>query len=181
MSKRPRISVTERNQQTAAILDDPKYRKGIESPFGLPSQGIELKDPGWYCRWINDELMGGGNVWRKKNEAGYENVKPEDFRHPEQAKAFNVDASGNICMGSRGQIQLMKIPAVVAQARAMAKTERNYREMRDWTKEKQGLVEAVGAKFGSEAADYVDQHGQGGPFGGVKTYGERIEVREDGE
>lgn len=176
--KKPRISITERNQQTAAILDsDPRYRKGIESPFGVASQGIELKDPGWTVRWFNSAIM-ADHVWRNK-QIGWDEVKPDDLLHPEQAGAFGVSPSGSIVRGERGQEVLLKIPKEVNKARQLAKTARNLREMKDFDKQKQNMLSAAAANYGSEAADYLND--RVGPVGSVKTYAERIEVREDEE
>ena len=177
MSKRPRISVTERNQQTTELLNsDPRYRRGIDSPFGLPSEGIALKDKSRMCRWVNDELMGGGNVWRQK-QIGYDPVKLVDLEFPEQAGAYNVNAAGEICRGARGQEVLMMMPKEVYNMRQLAKAEKNFKDMKDFDKQKQDMLNAAAAKYGAEAADYLND--RVGPVGSVKTYGERIEVRED--
>jgi hypothetical protein len=179
MPKRPRISVTERAQQTAAVLDsDPRYRKGIESPFGLPSEGIALKDKSRTCRWMNDELMGGGNVWRKK-QIGYDPVKVEDLEFPEQIGAYNVNPAGEVTRGARGQEVLMMLPSAVYESRQMAKAKKNMADMRDFDKQKTDMVNATAARFGGEAGDYVNQHV--GPVGRVQTSYERIAVNETEE
>lgn len=178
MAKRPRISITERNQQTAALLDsDPRYRRGVDNPFGLPSVGIALKDPSYTVRWFNGRIM-TDKVWRAK-EIGWDPVRPEDLAHPDQIGAFNVSADGHIVRGERGEEALLKIPKVVYDARQAAKTERNLRDMRDFDKEKQRMVEATAAKFGGEAADYANEHV--GPIGSVTTKHERIAVSEAGD
>ena len=172
MARRPRISITERNSQTAAILDsDPRYRKGIANPFGLPSEAIRLTEPGWYCRWVNNSIL-TDKVWRSKN-VGYDNVKPADLADQEQLGMLQTDAAGCIVRGERGQEVLLKIPMAVRQAREDAKTARNLRDMRDTTKQREDLREAVGKQYGDQAADYLQ------PVGQVKTQYERIETTQE--
>lgn len=174
MSKRPRISVTERAAQTAAVLDsDPRYKRGVEAPFGLPSEGIALKDKSRTCRWMNDELMGGGNVWRKK-QVGYDPVRVEDLEFPDQIGAYNVNAAGEVVRGARGQEVLMMLPKEVYSARQTAKARKNMADMRDFDKQKAEMLNATAAQFGGEAADYVNDHV--GPVGRVQTSYERIAV-----
>jgi hypothetical protein len=59
---------------------------------------------------MNDELMGGGNVWRKK-QIGYDPVKVEDLEFPEQIGAYNVNPAGEVTRGARGQEVLMMLPS----------------------------------------------------------------------
>jgi len=175
-TKKPRVSITERGQQTAALLDsDPRYRRGIESPFGLASEQIRLKEPGWYVRWVNAAII-NDKVWRAKN-VGYDNVRPDDLADQEQLGMVKVNEAGHIVRGERGAEVLMKIPAPVYHERQLAKTRKNLADMRDYDKEKQRMVTAAAAKFGSEAADYLNQ--QVGPIGNVRDTYERIEVNED--
>ena len=176
MAKRPRISVTERGVQNAAILDsDPRYRKGISSPFGIASEAIQLKEPGWYCRWVNAGII-QDKVWRAKN-VGYDNVRPSDLADAEQLGQFQTDAAGCIVRGERGREVLLKIPMVVHAERQRAKTEKNLRDMKDYDRQKANMLEAAAAQYGAQAADYLAD--ESGPFGKITDKYERIEVAEE--
>lgn len=176
MAKIPRITVTDRNVNATAIMDsDPRYRRGIDSPFGIGSTPIDLKDSGRIARWFNSNVM-ADHVWRAK-QIGYDPITPDELANPEQAGAFHTDPAGFIVRGERGQEVLLSIPKVVHDARQMAKAEKNLKDMRDFDKEKTRMVEAAAAKYGGQAGDYLNDHV--GPIGTVRTNVERIQRTEE--
>lgn len=166
MAKRPRITVNERSAQAAAVLaSDPRYQRGIDHPFGLPSEAIRLKEPGWYCRWVNSAIL-SDKVWRNKN-IGYDNVRLADLADPEQIGMLSTDPSGNIVRGERGHDVLMKLPDAVYQARQAAKVEKNLSDMRDASGKQRKMLGEAAKDLG------------GNLVGNVQTSYERIETTEE--
>ncbi len=165
---RPRITVNERSAKAATILaSDPRYQRGIDSPFGLPSERIRLKEPGWYCRWVNSDII-NDKVWRNKN-IGYDNVRPEDLADQEQLGQLQTDVAGNIVRGERGREVLMKIPEAVNQARQAAKSEKNLRDMQDHSGKQRKMLAEAASDLG------------GNLVGNVTTQYERIESTEEAD
>lgn len=174
MSKKPRVTVTERDTQTDldVILSDPRYRARIDNPFGQPSSPILLKDDSRECRWFNAAIM-NDHIWRNKRK-GWDQVRLEDVVDPEQIGGYTLSPEGYVTRGERGQEILMSMPKIVRAAIQTAKMVRNNRSMAQPNALRDELAGAVGNQFGDEAGNFVQTHVN------LKENYERIE-RVDGE
>lgn len=173
MPRKPRIEVTERASQTttAVLLSDPRYQARLQNPFNEPSAPIELKDHSRECRWFNAALA-TDHIWRNKRK-GWDQVRPGDVADLEQIGGYNKSPDGFITRGERGHEVLMSMPKVVRQLIQIEKTKQNLRNVGNPNAMKNEIVNAAGAKLGSEAADYLNA--RGGPIGGVTDSYERVE------
>ena len=153
--RKPRISVLERR---------------LQNPFGEPSVEIRMKDPNVKPRWFNDDAR-PGQIHRAK-ELGWVPVDPDMVEDPDSI-GFHTVTAGQIVRGPRGQEVLMWMPLNEFNQIQLAKTEANYRAMRDFDRQKSDMLEAAAAKYGSEAADFLNDRVTAGSQ--VKDYHERIE------
>jgi len=174
--RKPRIEVTERDQQTTldALLSDPRYKARLENPFGQPSAPIDLKDSSRECRWFNAAIQ-TDHIWRNKRK-GWDQVRLEDVKDPEQIGGYVLSPEGYVTRGEQGHEILMSMPKIVRKAVQLAKVQHNQRHMGNPNAMKQEVVEAAGRALGSEAAEYLDGHI--GPVGGVTDSYERIQQVE---
>jgi len=156
--KKPRVTVTERNQQTEleVLLSDPRYKARLDNPFGQPSAPIELKDDTRECRWFNAAIQ-EDHIWRNKRK-GWDQVTPADVSDLEQLGGYSVSPEGFIVRGERGREILMSMPKQVIRAVRAAKTEHNNRTMGRAGALKAELTEAVSNKFGDEAGTFTQKH-----------------------
>jgi hypothetical protein len=179
MSRKPRISVTERDVQAPldVLLSDPRYKARLENPFGQPSAPIDLVDNSRECRWFNAAIQ-TDHIWRNKRK-GWDQVRLTDVADPEQIGGYILSPEGYITRGERGHEILMSMPKVVRAAVQAAKTEYNRRHMGNPNAMKKEVVEAAGRAIGSEAADYLNSHI--GPVGGVKDSHEIVERQVEPE
>lgn len=148
--------------------------RSLQSPFGIPSSPIELKEPGFVTHWCNTELKGGAQL-HYFTEHGYLKVKPEYLRDKDTFQ-FTVSPEGFVTRGERHKEILMYTTVSHAQSRQRKKTEENVRRMRSVNED---VVEAAGKKLGDEAADFLNR--QTRPVGRVTDSREVIEVQEGGE
>lgn len=160
--KSPRVTVLERR---------------LQNPFGEPSAPVEYKDPRRVGRWFNSSIV-ADKIWRAKHN-GWTPTRPEDVVDLDQIGGYVVSPDNVITRGERGQEVLMWMYAEDRDQIEWAKAKRNMADMRDFDKEKQKLVEAAAAKYGGQAADYLNA--RVGPVGTVTSGYERIERRPDGE
>ena len=161
-SKKPRVSVLERR---------------LQNPFGEPSAPITFKEPGRVARWFNGAII-TDKIWRAKYK-GWTPVRPDDLADLDQIGGYGVSAAGEIVRGERGQEVLMWMPAEDYEQIQLAKTRVNFELMRDFDKQKQEMLAGAAAKFGSEAADYLNA--RVGPVGSVRDTREIIERRPENE
>lgn len=173
MPRHPRIAVTERGSQTNldVLLSDPRYKARIANPFNEPSAPIALKDSNRECRWFN-AAKGSDHIWRSKRK-GWDQVRPSDVLDLEQIGGYNTSPEGYITRGERGQEVLMSMPKVVRTLIQSQKTRQNNANIGNPNATKNEVVNAAGAKLGSEAADYLDAHI--GPVGTITDSIERVE------
>lgn len=178
MPRKPRIEVTERGVQSAALLD-PRYNKRLQHPFGVPASEVQLKDAAWSARWMNGAI-GTDHIWRMK-QLGWDQVRLDEVADADQLGGYTV-TNGFVSRGERGQEVLMKQPKDVRKAVAMAKTRENNARMGNPNAVKKEVVEAAASAISAEAAEFLDgnlQAGHIGPTGGVNDYYERIERRPE--
>jgi len=158
MSKKPRVTVTERDQQAdlKVLLSDPRYKARLDNPFGAPSSPIALKDQTRECRWFNAAIQ-EDHIWRNKRK-GWDQVKPTDVDDLEQLGGYSVSPEGFIVRGERGREILMSMPKEVVRAVRAAKTEHNNRTVGRAGVLHDELSAAVGNKYGDEAGQFVHTH-----------------------
>ena len=158
MSKKPRVTVTERNLQTDldVLTSDPRYKARMDNPFGQPSAPIELKDTSRECRWFNASIQ-ADHIWRNKRK-GWDQVRPDDVVDLEQIGGYSLIPEGYIVRGERGQEILMSMPKVVRNAVQAAKTQWNNRNLANPNAVKSELASAAGEQFGDQAGEFVATH-----------------------
>jgi len=165
----PDISVIDRRLELSAIdLNDPRYRAGIQDPFGRTSTEVKLKDPAWVASWRNADY-GDDHIYHLKS-IGYEHVRPEDVADLEQLGGYTVIAGG-IVRGERGKEYLLKIPRVVFRARQASKTRKNLEMMKDQKGEQYRALNAFADAGGDADAAFK----QITPVGRVTDDYERVE------
>lgn len=173
----PRVAKTD----PSGAVNDPIRIKVLErrlqNPFGEPSAPIAFKDPRKVGRWFNGSIV-ADKVWRAKHN-GWTIAVPDDVEDLDQIGGYALNPSGQITRGERGQEVLMWMYAEDRAQIQWAKTQQNLKDMRDFDKQKQEMVQAAAAKFGGEAGDYLNK--RVGPVGGVTDNYERIERRDDAE
>lgn len=152
--------MTERNSQTDmdVLLSDPRYKARIDNPFGQPSSPIELRDDSKEARWFNAAIQ-TDHIWRNKRK-GWDQVKLEDVRDPEQIGGYILSPEGYVTRGERGQEILMCMPKAVRKAVAAAKIAHNNRSLAQPNVAKSEMTEAVGNQFGDQGASFVQTHVQ---------------------
>ncbi|SRR6266571_525848 len=170
--RKPRIAVTERDQQTDLdILTDPRYAARLQHPFEEPSSPIALKDSTRVCRWFN-AAVATDHIWRSKRK-GWDQVRPEDVRDLDQIGGYNKSPDGYITRGERGQEVLMSMPRDVRHLIQQAKTRANIELVGRPNAMKNAVVQAASEQLGDEAASYLQDHI--GPVGTVTDTIERVE------
>lgn len=153
---KPRVSVLERR---------------LQNPFGEPSQKIRFKNANTEARWVNDDAR-PGNVHRAK-ELGWVPVTPDMIEDLDSIGFHQLNPANQITRGARGAEVLMWMPKSDYKQIQLAKTRKNLEDMRDFGKEKQQMLAAAAKNFGSEAADYLNDHT--GPTGYVRDNIERVQ------
>lgn len=177
---RPRKEQTE---NPVAVVEQPKSRKPhievlerrLQSPFGMPSRAIQLKEPGWTVRVFNRGIK-GDKIWEAEQN-GWQKVKREELADPEQMGGFDVSPEGYVVRGERGQELLMKMLTDWYNQIQRAKADVNIRNMKRPGAVKNEVVAAAGQRFGGQAADYIDRHVQ--IVGDVVDKKERIQSVEE--
>ena len=154
---KPRVSVLDRR---------------LNDPFGMPSIPIQFKDSSLLARWFNSAIS-NDKIWIAKQVQGWNTVTPDMLVDLDQIGGHNISPTGFITRGERGQEVLMCMPRDAYDQIQMAKTRKNMERMGRSNATKQEVVEAAGAKYGDEAADFLNRHV--GPVGGVQDSYERIE------
>lgn len=147
----------------------------LQNPFGEESAPVRFKEKGKIGRWFNGSIV-ADKVWRAKNN-GWSLVFPDDIADLDQIGGHSVSVTGNIVRGERGQEVLMWMYDDDFKQIQWAKTKKNMSDMKDFDKEKLRMINAAAAKFGGEAADFLNK--RVGPVGGVTDSYERIERRPD--
>jgi hypothetical protein len=157
--KRPSISILERRAQGVNV-------HGSGSPI------IELKDPGWSVRWFNAEIK-ADHIWAAKNQKGWESVRPEELKDPEQVGGFQTSPEGFVVRGERGRELLMKMPADYRVQIERQKAALNIRNM-DPHRTKADVATAAGQQLGDQAGQFINDNVS--LVGSIKTSRERIAV-----
>lgn len=160
---KPRVSVLERR---------------LQNPFGEPSQTIRFKgsDRSIMGRWFN-EATKPGQIHRAK-ELGWVPVSADMIQDLDSLGFHTINAAQQISRGPRGEEVLMWMPRDDYERIQFAKARKNLEDMHDFDKEKHKMLNAAAAKFGGNAADYLNKHV--GPIGNVTDNLERVE-RLEGE
>ncbi len=176
--RKPRIEVTERDQQTPLdVLADPRYQARLQHPFEEPSSPIALKDSSRVCRWFN-AAVATDHIWRSKRK-GWDQVRPDDVLELDQIGGYNQSPDGYITRGERGQEVLMSMPRDVRHMIQQAKTRANIELVGRPNAMKQAVVQAASEQLGDEAASYLQDHI--GAVGNVTDSIERVERLEPDE
>ena len=149
----------------------------LQNPFGEPSVAIQFKEGGWVPRWFNGAIS-SDKVWRAKHIKGWELVEPDMLVDLDQIGGFQLDPAGHITRGERGQEVLMRMRTEDYEAISKAKTRENRRLAGNPHAQSAAVAEAVGAKYGEEAAHFVSQQSR---FVKVEDSKERIERMETDE
>lgn len=162
--KRPQIDILERRLAGGSV-------------FGLGSPTIELKEPGWECRWFNSEVA-ADHIWRAKNRKGWDNVRPEELADPEQIGGYQTSPDGFVVRGEKGREVLLKMPSDYRRQIERKKAQENIRNM-DPHRQKVQVAEAAGKQFGDEAGSFINKNVN--LIGNITTTRERIAVSPDAE
>ncbi len=144
----------------------------LNNPFGIPSVPIQFKDRGLTARWFNGAIS-NDKIWVAKQVQGWAHVTPDMLVDMDQIGGHNVNPSGYITRGERGQEMLLCMPTVAFDQIQWAKARKNLERMGDSAKTKAEVVQAASAKYGDEGASFLHEHV--GPIGGVQDSYERIE------
>jgi hypothetical protein len=152
VKKRPTIEILERRA------------KGI-GVHGTGTPSIQLREPGFDCRWFNSEVS-PDHVWRAKNQKGWENVTPAELADPEQIGGFQTSPDGFVVRGEKGREVLLKMPTSYRAQIEMQKAKENIRNM-DPHRQKAEVANAAGKAMGDEAGSFIDK--QVSVIGSVKT------------
>lgn len=121
----------------------------LQNPFGVPSETITLKQPGWTVRIFNAAIA-ADHVWRATHK-GWEFVRWSELAAPEQAGGFQKGPDGRIVRGERGQEVLMKIPTADWARIQRAKEDANLRVVRNPGAQADELKQAGAVALGHEA------------------------------
>lgn len=156
---RPAVSVRERRMQGVSL-------RGTGAP------PIQLREPGWECRWFNSEVK-ADHIWYAKNELGWESVIPADLSDPEQVGGFQVSPEGHVVRGEKGREVLLKMPVADRKQIERQKSIANIRNM-DPHRQKAEVANAAGKSLGDEAGSFIDKNVK--VIGGITTTKERIAV-----
>jgi len=151
---RPKKLVTDTPKPAPEVPNIQVLERRLQHPFGLPSVGITLKTSGWTSRWFNSAIL-ADKIWRAK-EGGWVPVKYNELVDPDQAGGTSKSPDGHVVRGDKGSEVLMKMPTEYWHKLQQAKIEANMAAMRPGVT-KRSVVEAVGNKFGEEAADFVSR------------------------
>ena len=162
--RRPTIDILERRAQGIGV-------------HGTGSPRIDLKEPGWECRWFNSEVS-PDHIWRAKNQKGWENVTPAELADPEQIGGFQTSADGFVVRGERGREVLLKMPLDYRKRIEAAKAKANIANM-DPHKQKSDVVNAAGAVLGDQTASLMDK--QMSVIGSITTNKEVIHRGVEGK
>ena len=157
----PRVSVLDRR---------------LQNPFGEPSAPVALKERSRVARWFNAAIL-TDKIWRAKQK-GWDPVRPDEIVDLDQIGGHTISPEGYVTRGDRGHEVLMSMPRDAYTDIARAKAIHNTRTMGHPSAQRKELIEAVGQKYGDEAATFV---GQSRPVGEVRDSYERIESREGEE
>lgn len=156
---RPAVSIRERRMQGIGL-------RGTGAPK------IDLKEPGWECRWFNSEVK-ADHIWHAKNQLGWESVSPEELADPEQVGGFQRSPEGHVVRGEKGREVLLKIPSEDRKQIEKQKSVANIRAM-DPHRQKADIANAAGKQMGDEAGTFIDKNVS--VIGQVRTTHERIQV-----
>lgn len=151
------------------------FERRLQSPNGISTAPIDLKDSSLICRWFNSAI-GSDKIWRAKQQ-GWVPVRPEELRDQDQVGGFTKSADGFVTRGDRGQEVLMSMPRVWRDKIAIAKAKENMRNMGDPVATKNDIVAAAGDKLGDQAADYLNR--KMSIVGGVRDQHEIIQRDTD--
>lgn len=139
---------------------------------GQGAPAIQLKEPGWVCRWFNSEIK-ADHIWYAKNELGWANVTPAELADAEQIGGFQTSPDGFVVRGEKGREVLLKMPADFRTQIEKQKARANLAAM-DPHKQKADVANAAGKTFGDQAGEFINNHVN--LIGDIKTTRERIAV-----
>jgi hypothetical protein len=157
--RRPQIDVLERRAAGIGV-------------HGEGSPKIDLKEPGWECRWFNSEVA-ADHIWRAKNRKGWDNVRPEELADPEQIGGYQTSPDGFVVRGEKGREVLLKMPSEYRAKIERQKAAQNLRDM-DPHRQKAEIANAAGKSLGDQAGSFINDNVS--LIGNVKTTRERIAV-----
>jgi hypothetical protein len=161
--RRPSIDILERRAQGIGV-------------HGTGAPVIELKEAGWSVRWFN-AAVASDHIWRAKNQKGWENVRPDELKDPEQVGGFQMSPDGFVVRGERGQELLMKMPTDYRVQIEKRKAELNIRNM-DPHRTKADVANAAGMALGDQAGQFINDNVKS--IGTITTTKERIHVNPNG-
>lgn len=165
--KMEKAEKTENARPRVSVLD-----RRLNDPFGMPSIPIQFKDPSLLARWFNSAIS-TDKVWIAKQIQGWAAVTPDMVADIDQIGGYTVSATNTIVRGDRGQEHLLCMPKDAYDQIQWAKSRKNMEMMGNSARTKADVVNAAGAKYGDEAADFLNRHV--GPVGNVVDSYERVE------
>lgn len=151
------------------------FERRLQSPNGVNTAPIDLKDPSLICRWFN-AAIGSDKIWRAKQQ-GWVPVRPVELVDQDQVGGFTPSPDGFVTRGDRGQELLMSMPRVWRDKIAVAKAKENMRNMGDPVATKNEVVAAASDRLGDQAADYLNR--KMSIVGGVRDQHEIIQREND--
>lgn len=162
MNKKPEITVTPRSDESTWSAEDVIAKRLAGHPFGIKADQIPLREPGKWALRIANSQVHDSRHYDMAHRLGYVPLSMDDLAvgvTPESL-GFRLSEDGKtLCRGVRGDEVVYKMAKDAYDQIQAAKAAKNVEGMHSESRAKNEVAAAAAGSLGSQAAEYIQKHG----------------------